>query len=61
MSYIYYYKWLNYYVRMTKTSFGSRKRVLYALFSGLFALVALTHSVGGAECGRHSKPHEKRV
>ena len=48
------YKWLNYYVRMSKNVVWDPHERFPLGFS------RWPHSVGGAECGRHSKPREKR-
>ena len=49
-----YYKWLNYYVRMSKDV------ALYPHERFPLGFSRWQHSVGGAECCRHSKPREKR-
>ena len=48
------YKWCNYYVRMSKNVVWDPHERFPLGFS------RWPHSVGGAECGRHSKPREKR-
>ena len=48
------YKWLNYYVRMSKDVVWDPHERFPLGFS------RWPHSVGGAECCRHSKPREKR-